>query len=410
MASRLNFSDMFARHMAWSALLVGMAIAVMMPATYFFMAWRDFQDDAQIHGSLIAAKIQMQVRESPDFWYYNVTKFIEVADQTSLQPEIAAISIYDKNATLRYTQQLKADRPFTFPFRIPVRYNNENYGYIDLYESASDIICDTLILSIVFGLIGAAAGIFLYKYPVHIVRLAERGVQSHAHQAQLQAESQVARLDRLRLIGQMAASIGHEVRNPLTTVKGYLQLYARRQEYADSAPQFQLMIDELDRANGIITEFLSLAHNKAIAMQDCNLNSVIEALQPLIQSDALMRGLAIDVELKEVPNIHLDENEIRQLVLNITRNGLESMEPGGRLTIKTGLGPDCVILSIADQGKGIDPDLLPKLGTPFLTTKETGTGLGLAISYSIAHRHNATIDFVTGSSGTTCVILFPLPS
>ncbi|MDR3592904.1 MAG: ATP-binding protein [Negativicutes bacterium] len=409
MSSRLNFSDIFARRMAWTALLVGTAIAVMMPATYFLMAWRDFKEDAQIHGELIAAKIQLQVRESPDLWYFNVTKFIEVADQTRLQPEIAAISIYDSSAALRFSQQLRPDRLFTFSFRIPVRYNNEVYGYIDLDESAADIVTDTVTLALIFLFLGAGTGIFLYRFPVKFIRLAERGVQSHAEQAKQQAEAEVARLDRLRLVGQMAAGIGHEVRNPLTTVKGYLQLFSRRQEFAASINQFQLMIDELDRANGIISEFLSLAHNKAVEFKKSNLNAIIHALLPLIQSDALIQGITVDIQLSEVPDALLDANEVRQLILNITRNGMEAMPEGGCLTIKTGADRQFIQLSIADQGKGIDPVLIPKLGTPFLTTKAAGTGLGLAVCYSIAHRHNARINFDSHPAGTTFIISFPLP-
>jgi len=400
---------MFARRMALVSLLVALAIFLMMPATYFYMAWRDFREEALEHGQFLAIRMQPMVQESPDFWYYNVTKFLELAEQTSIHPEISAIKVYDKNAHLVYEHTINDAASLVYAFRVPLNYNNEIYGYLELYESAFDIVKSTVMLALLFCVLGSATGVFLYHYPVHIVRLAEKGVQSHAEHAKQQAASDVARLDRLRLVGQMAASIGHEVRNPLTTVKGYLQLFSRRVEYSASITQFSLMIDELDRANHIISEFLSLAHNKAVEMKDGNLNSIIRALQPLIQSDALMRGISSDIQLTEVPNALLDENEIRQLILNITRNGLEAMTDGGCLAIRTAIDSEAVILSIADQGRGIDPDLIPKLGTPFFTTKETGTGLGLAVCYSIAHRHKAHIDVVTGSGGTTFIIRFPLP-
>ncbi len=91
---------------------------------------------------------------------------------------------------------------------------------------------------------------------------------------------------------------------------------------------------------------------------------------------------------------------MRQLILNFVRNGLEAMSPGGRLTIGTFVEDGQVVLFIQDQGAGIPPEVVQKLGTPFLTTKENGTGLGLPICYSIAHRHNAKIDVKTGDSGT----------
>jgi signal transduction histidine kinase len=400
---------MFARRMALVSLLVATAICLMMPVTYFFMAWRDFQENATIHGQLLADRIQPMVRESPDFWYYNVAKFMEFADQSKIQPEITAIRVYDQGATLRFEQILSDHAQNVFPFHLPIIYNNEVYGYIELFESASEIIANTVMLFFFFGILGIVTGVFLYRYPVRIVRLAEQGVQNHAEQARQQAASDVARLDRLRLVGQMAASIGHEVRNPLTTVKGYLQLFSRRPEYSAAKTQFHLMIDELDRANSIISEFLSLAHNKIVEKKLCNLNSIIQALEPLIRSDALISGISVHVHLEDIPDTLLDENEIRQLILNITRNGMEAMSAGGCLTFTTAADVQTVILSIADQGKGIAPNLIAKLGTPFFTTKETGTGLGLAVCYSIAHRHKAEIDVATGPDGTKFIIQFPLP-
>jgi signal transduction histidine kinase len=400
---------MFARRMLPVSLLVAMAISFMLPATYLFMAWRDFKENAMIQGQLLVDRMQPMVRESPDFWYYNVVKFMELADQSSIQPGITMIRVYDRDSSLRYELKINDQVSWVYLFRIPINYNNEVYGYIELGESASSIAASTAMLALFFAVLGIATGVFLYRYPVKIVRLAEQGVQIHAEQAKQQAESDVARLDRLRLVGQMAASIGHEVRNPLTTVKGYLQLFLRRKEFSATTNQFQLMIDELDRANSIISEFLSLAHNKAVEMKKTNLTSIIEALQPLIQSDALIRGITVHFHLAVVPDALLDDNEVRQLILNITRNGLEAMPGGGCLTIKTAIDAKAVVLSIADQGKGIDPSLVPQLGTPFLTTKETGTGLGLAVCYSIAHRHKAQIDFVTSSGGTTFIIRFPLP-
>ena len=104
--------------------------------------------------------------------------------------------------------------------------------------------------------------------------------------------------------------------------------------------------------------------------------------------------------------ILVDPKEIRQLILNLSKNGLEAMEAGGCLTIHTCTKGDEVWLSVEDQGHGIDPELLEKIGTPFFTTKETGTGLGLAICYSIAARHHARIDVQTGPDGSTFSVIF----
>lgn len=216
----------------------------------------------------------------------------------------------------------------------------------------------------------------------------------------------MARLDRLNLVGEMAASIGHELRNPMTTVRGFLQVLGGKPECMAYKEYFNLMIEELDRANSIITEFLTLARNKVIQLKPENLNRILDAITPLIQADAMIGDKYINVETGDIGELLLDEKEIRQLILNLVRNGLESMNPGGTLTIKTYQEDGEVVLAVQDQGKGIEPSLLEKLGTPFLTTKEDGTGLGLAVCFSIAERHGAAIKVETGRTGSTFSVRF----
>ncbi len=224
-----------------------------------------------------------------------------------------------------------------------------------------------------------------------------------------QAEANLARLDRLNLVGEMAASIGHEIRNPMTSVRGFLQMLGSKQEYESDQAYFELMIEELDRANEIITEFLGMAKNKKVDLQPLSLDSMITALYPMIQSDANKRDMTVELDLKHPPEPRIDGNEIRQLILNIVRNGLEAMLPHGKITIGTILESNKIVLFIRDEGPGLSADMLDRLGTPFLTTKDTGTGLGLPICYSIAARHKAMLDCETGPNGTTFYVRFPIP-
>lgn len=219
-------------------------------------------------------------------------------------------------------------------------------------------------------------------------------------------EKEMARLDRLNLIGSMAAGIGHEIRNPLTTVRGFLQMMSGKEEFSGHRSYLDLMVQELDRANSIVTEFLSLAKNKAVDLRDGNLNSIINILLPLLEAGAILYNKTVKTELAELPNLPLDEKEIRQLIINLVRNGLDAMPPGGTLTIRTVTDEDEVIMSVHDQGKGIPPDLAEKVGTPFFSTKEYGVGLGLAVCYSIAARHNAHITFESVTTGTTFSVHF----
>ncbi|MFA4885477.1 MAG: ATP-binding protein, partial [Desulfotomaculaceae bacterium] len=221
-----------------------------------------------------------------------------------------------------------------------------------------------------------------------------------------QLEKDIARLDRLSLIGEMAAGIGHEIRNPMTTVKGFLQLYCEKKDFVKYKETFDLMIEELDRANLIITEFLNLAKNKRNDPVKQSLNKIIKAIYPLIQAEAIKNDKEISLELEDLPEQLLDDKEIRQVIHNLVRNGMEAMGQKGCLTIKTFMEGDKVVLAIKDQGRGIEPEVLEKLGTPFFTTKDHGTGLGLAVCYSIAARHNAKIEVDTRPAGTTIKMRF----
>ena len=224
-----------------------------------------------------------------------------------------------------------------------------------------------------------------------------------------QMEVEINRLDRLNVVGEMAASIGHEIRNPMTTVRGYLQILRENRDYVQEIEIFDLMIEELDRANSIITEFLSLAKNKLVDMTPRNLNLIISNSLPLIQAKAMSQDQYIKLEMHDLPDLLLDNKEIRQLILNLVNNGMESMSSAGDVTIKTFVEKEDVVLAVQDEGHGIESNLLDKLGTPFFTTKEQGTGLGLAVCYRIANRHNAKMDIDTSSTGTTFYVRFPIP-
>lgn len=252
--------------------------------------------------------------------------------------------------------------------------------------------------------------------PIRDVNAPSTGIQVMARDIteQMQIEQEITRLDRLNLVGEMAASIGHEVRNPLATVRGFLQLLGERsagdERQERNREYYMLMIGELDRANAIISEFLTLSKHRAIDRRPANLNQVIDAILPLIQADAIISDKYVKTELEDVPDLLLDEKEVRQLILNLVRNGLEAMGPQGVLTITTVMEHQEVVLAVEDQGQGIDPGIIEKLGTPFVTTKEEGTGLGLAVCYSIAARHGAAIEVETGCEGTVFRVRFKLDS
>ncbi|WP_243236885.1 PAS domain S-box protein [Heliobacterium chlorum] len=219
-------------------------------------------------------------------------------------------------------------------------------------------------------------------------------------------ESELIRLERLNLIGQLAAGLGHEIRNPLQTVRGFLQLLQNK--YKNEKEYYDLMISELDRTNYIITEFLSLSKNRPDNPKLLNINNLLNMIFPLIQSKAFLEDKDVRLELQAAKDIYGDEKELKQLILNLAQNGIEAMKPTKVLTINTFEDESNLILAVKDQGRGIEPEIFSKLGTPFVTSRANGTGLGLAVCYSIAERHNARIEVETSSAGTTFYVKFPI--
>lgn len=218
-------------------------------------------------------------------------------------------------------------------------------------------------------------------------------------------EKEIYRLDRLNLIGEMAAGIAHEIRNPMTTVHGFLQTLNGK---VLSPEYVELMLDELNRANAIISEVLTLAKNKRsdFVLQDINL--ITKHVSPLINAEAFRQDKTVVFEPAECPPFKFDEKEMRQLILNLALNGFEAMSPGGELRIKTYRDNEEIVLQVTDQGGGISEKIFDQIGTPFFTTKDEGTGLGLAVCYSIAARHKAKIYFETDHRGTSFFVRFPL--
>ena len=219
--------------------------------------------------------------------------------------------------------------------------------------------------------------------------------------------NELAHVERLGVVGQMAASITHEVRNPMAVVRGFLQLL-REKSPRSLDHYYHIVMDELDRANSIINDFLSLAQNHASEKEEVHLHHIIKELTPLLLADANMRGQTIEVTLDEdIPSKFVDPKEIKQLILNLARNGMEAMGNKGTLIISTALDEGNVRLSVSDSGHGIPLETQNKLFEPFFTTKSEGTGLGLSLCQGIAERHNAIIRIESEEGvGTTFHVIF----
>ncbi|MDD2373423.1 MAG: PAS domain S-box protein [Syntrophomonadaceae bacterium] len=210
---------------------------------------------------------------------------------------------------------------------------------------------------------------------------------------QRRMEKEMTRLSQLYTVGGMAAGNGYEIRNPLASVRGFLQLLQKSGDFAQYNRYFENMLEELDRTNLIISEFLLQAQNRIIDLQQNDLNQIIKSLYPFLKADAVMGDKTIVLELGKIPEIFLNKREIRQLIINLVHNRLEASPPGGNVKISTWWQEDEVILEVIDQGETIDPEASENCGTQFLVGKED-TEMELVICLGVAARHQARIEII----------------
>lgn len=215
-----------------------------------------------------------------------------------------------------------------------------------------------------------------------------------------------AEFDTLHFMGEMAVNIGHQVRNPMTTIRGYLQLFSRKHYFAEYREQISTMIEEIDQVNAVITELLSLAPNKRLDLKKGSINAVITKLSPILEANLIKTGHDFNIDMGNIPELVFDEKELSVLILNLVKNSQEATPIGGSIFIRSSAVNEYVILSIQDTGRGIPDEIMDKLGSPLILARDNKVGLGLAICYRIAQHHKANIAVTTSSHGTTINIYF----
>ncbi|TXC89827.1 PAS domain S-box protein [Metabacillus litoralis] len=226
------------------------------------------------------------------------------------------------------------------------------------------------------------------------------------------SEQMLIKSEMLSAVGQLAAGIAHEIRNPLTSLKGFLQLMTQTKSYSEEYAE--VMMSEFLRLEEIINEFLVLSRSKSVTYHEVNVNKIIKDVSKIWETQAILNNVSIKTKIEPVLfKVNGIENELKQVFINIVKNGIESMEGStGILSIETRqIENDKVLIRFQDQGKGIPKEQLEKMGEPFYTTKEKGTGLGLMVSLKIIESHNGEIVFLSElNKGTTVEITLPLSS
>jgi two-component system, sporulation sensor kinase B len=221
---------------------------------------------------------------------------------------------------------------------------------------------------------------------------------------------QIKHSERLKTTGQLAAAVAHEIRNPLTVVKGFLQLYEKDNTYNENSKRhFSLMINELDSAEQVISQFLSIAKpDKVTETELVNVKNVLQSVTDLLNTYGLLHHNEVVLSMDEECYIVANTIEFKQLLINIIKNAIEASKVGDSVVVTAERNDDLVEIKVIDSGQGMSEEEMDSLGTPFYSLKSKGTGLGMMICFNIAAKFKGTIHFDSEKGkGTTVTIQFP---
>lgn len=225
------------------------------------------------------------------------------------------------------------------------------------------------------------------------------------------ASAELLKQERLALLGEMAAIVAHEIRNPLTSVKGFAQRIKRKSPDQETVGRYaEIIMEEVDRLDAVIADVLDFARRAAPRWQEVDLGEVIRQTIDLLGAGLGRPEVVLSVETApDLPRLKGDPAQLKQVLLNICQNALQAMPEGGALGIEATCKEGAVRVSIQDTGRGIPPEVRPKIFHPFFTTRTHGTGLGLALAQHIVEDHGGriTVESEVGQ-GTTFTIELPV--
>ncbi|WP_332691685.1 ATP-binding protein [Halalkalibacter lacteus] len=214
---------------------------------------------------------------------------------------------------------------------------------------------------------------------------------------------------QLSVLGELAAGIAHEIRNPITSLKGFLQLI--ESSNSNSSAYTKIMLSEIDRINMIVSELLILGKPKELKIHNQSISNILETVVTLTRTQAILYNIEINLTIPSdlsQTSVSCDENKLKQVFINIIKNAIEAMKQEGTISVNVVMNNGFVVINIIDQGEGIPKEKLLKLGKQFFSTKENGTGLGLMISSTIIEEHGGKIHIESEEGkGATVQIMLP---
>ncbi|MDP3480233.1 MAG: ATP-binding protein [Desulfoprunum sp.] len=226
-----------------------------------------------------------------------------------------------------------------------------------------------------------------------------------------QLELKIRQREKLAAIGDLAAGIAHEVRNPLSSIKGYVTYFGSLFEKdSENRKAAEITAEEVDRVNRVISELLEFARPSDLKLGKTDICRLIDHALGIVAHEAAFTGVTIVQQLdRNLPELMIDPDRITQVMLNLLINAVQAMEHGGQLLVETSRKGEMVVVDISDTGKGISPEDRANMFNPYFTTKKNGTGLGLAIVHKIVENHGGTVHIRSRQGlGTQVSIALPI--
>ena len=231
------------------------------------------------------------------------------------------------------------------------------------------------------------------------------------------AQAQLVQSEKMSSLGKLAASVAHEINNPLSGILTYSKLLIRLHEEGELTDQvreactrnLRLVQRETERCSAIVRNLLDFARQRPPTLKDLDLSGVLEEALSLLAHRLQMQNVALVKDLPPLPHVRADFGQMRQAFVNVALNAAEAMSQGGTLTVRSRVAGAMVEIEFTDTGPGIPPEHLSRILDPFFTTKEKGTGLGLSVVYGLIERHGGKLDISSRVGvGTTVVIWLPV--
>ncbi|MBW7938152.1 MAG: GAF domain-containing protein, partial [Candidatus Omnitrophica bacterium] len=225
------------------------------------------------------------------------------------------------------------------------------------------------------------------------------------------AQEEMVRRAKLATVGEIAVTVAHEIRNPLTSVRGFAQRLLRRYGDPETVHTYAgIIIEEVDRLNSVLGDVLDFARNVDARIKPVNMNDLVRRTITLLEERFGKANILCETELSpEVPTCYYDETQLSQVLINLMKNGAQAMKEGGVILIRTAISGDKILLEVTDTGQGIEEKNLRRIFEPFFTTKTKGTGLGLSLAKRVVEEHGGVIRVQSEvGKGTTFRIILPM--